>query len=198
MTQSLRIVVAHPNSVVRDALKSAIAIEWSVIASCATAAALGDAARDDRVDLLITGVEFPDGDGLETVFRLGLEKPTPAVIVATDASKENVIKAIKDHVMAYLVEPIRPDELRAAAMLAWTRFEQWRELHEQVGDLKQALADRKIIERAKGILMATERLSEGEAFARLRSEAQDRRIRLADVAAQVAARAERAAGGHEP
>ncbi len=193
MTPTLRIVIAHAEPLMRELLRSAIGTEWTVIASCGTAAALAKAARDDNADLLITGVEFPDGDGLETVVARGLEKPMPAVIVATDASKENVIKAILDHVMAYLVEPVTPDGLRAAVLLAWARFEQWRELHEQVGDLKQALADRKIIERAKGILMAKERLSEGEAFARLRSEAQDRRIRLAEVAAQVAALAERAA-----
>lgn len=193
MSQTLRIVIAHSNPAALAQLKAAVSTDWTVVAACGTVEALARAAKADSPDLIVSGVEFPDGDGLETVVRLGLENPLPAVIVATDASQQNVIKAVHDHVMAYLVEPVRADELRAAVLLAWTRFEQWRELEEQVGDLKQALADRKIIERAKGILMAKERLSEGEAFARLRSEAQDRRIRLADVAAQVNARAERAA-----
>jgi response regulator NasT len=129
------------------------------------------------------------------VVDLGRERPLPAVVVASDGSLQQVVKAMQDHVMAYLTEPVTPETLQAAVVVARVRFDQLRELESEVGNLRQALSDRKVIERAKGILMAQERLSEDEAYARLRSESQDRRVKIVQVAQQVVDRSERAASG---
>jgi response regulator NasT len=96
-----------------------------------------------------------------------------------------VERAMRDHVMAYLLEPVRGGELQAAILLAVARHEQLAQLSEQVDDLKQALADRKVIEKAKGALMAAEGLGEPEAFALLRRRAQNKRRRIVDEAQDV-------------
>src|SRR5688572_30596855 len=195
MAESLRILVAHEKPSMLRHLHEAVAQQWQVAADCETIRAVREAVMDRRPDVLVTGTSFPDGDGVEMVVELGRERPLPAVIVASDGSLQQVVQAMQDHVMAYLTEPVTPDTLKAAVVVARVRFEQLRELEEEVGSLRQALADRKVIERAKGIIMAAERLSEDEAYCRLRSESQDRRRRIVEIAQEVVDRAERASSG---
>src|SRR5690606_2821504 len=96
-----------------------------------------------------------------------------------------VEKAMLDHVMAYFIEPIKADDLKAAILLARGRFEQLNELASEVEDLKLALEHRKIIERAKGVLMAMHGLDETEAFIKLRTSAQNDRKKLVDAAQSI-------------
>lgn len=191
MAESLRILVAHAHPPSLRHLLDAIGQQWEILAACATVKGVTDAVAAQRPDVIVTGVAFPDGDGVEMAIEIGRDEPMPAVIIASDASMEKVLRAMQDHVMAYLTEPVTPETLHAAVIVARIRFDQLRELESEVGTLRQALADRKIIERAKGVLMAHERLSEEEAYRRLRSESQDRRLKLVDVAQQVFERFER-------
>ena len=92
---------------------------------------------------------------------------------------------MRDHVMAYLIEPILSEDLQAAIIVAWARYIELTHLEAQVDDMKIALEDRKIIERAKGILMASENIGEGEAFGLLRSRSQDNREKMVDVARRI-------------
>lgn len=182
MPESLKLVVAHGDPDTRLSLRSAVQSSYTIIAECETAGDFRLAVLDQSPDLLITGIEFPDGDGLDVVIELASSKPLPAVVVTSKRSLALVEKAMQDHVMAYLIEPVEPDGLKAAIMLAMGRFEQLNELASEVSDLKQALEDRKIIERAKGMLMAGQNLSESEAFTALRTTAQNDRIRLVEAA----------------
>lgn len=195
MSGSLRILIGHEEPSMLRHLRDAVAQQWQVAATCSSVDAVRKAVEAARPDVLVTGTSYSDGDGVEMVVELGRERPLPAVIVAADSSLEQVVQAMQDHVMAYLTEPVTPETLKAAVVVARVRFEQLRELEEEVGSLRQALADRKVIERAKGIVMAAERLSEEEAYRRLRSESQDRRRRIVEVAQEIVERAERASSG---
>lgn len=191
MDQRLNIVVAHGNDGTLRDIEEAIGSDHEVIASCGTTAELAQSVARHRPGLIVTGAAFPDGDGIETVVRLGEQRPIPAVIVTARRSMDLVVRAMRDHVMAYLIEPVTREDLLASIIVAWSRFEQLRELEEQVGDLQRALEQRKVIERAKGILMASGGLTEQEAFGRLRRAAQDRRVRMTDVAEEILGAIER-------
>lgn len=181
----LRIIVAHGSDDVRAAITEALNSRYTVLAQCGTIIELKQAVLSHEPDLLVTGIWFPDGDGIDTAIELGELRPIPCVISTAARSLELVRKAMEDHVMAYLIEPVTKEELDAALIVAWSRFEQLRDLEDQVEDLKTALEHRKIIERAKGILMAEEAITESEAFAHLRKQAQDRRTRMVDIANQI-------------
>jgi len=179
---TLRVLIAHGSDEVAAALTEVLDRRHSVVATTGTIVELKQLFHAYRPDLLVVGVEFPDGDGIETVIELGRDEPVPSVVATAARSLRLVEKAMRDHVMAYLIEPVRREDLEAAIVVAWSRFEQLRELEGQVDDLKVALAHRKIIERAKGVLMAAESVTEAEAFATLRRRAQDARKRMVDIA----------------
>lgn len=183
--ESLNLIIAHPNLESISQIRTVVEKTHSVIAECPLASELRSAALGTWPDLLITAVDFPDGDGLDTVIELANQKPLPSVVVTTKRSIAMVEKAMLDHVMAYLIEPIKPEDLNAAILLARGRFEQLNELATEVEDLKLALEHRKIIERAKGVLMAMHGLDETEAFIKLRTSAQNDRLKLVDAAQSI-------------
>lgn len=108
--------------------------------------------------------------------------PIPSVIVTKRSDLQAVERALDDHVMAYLVEPIEQDDLRPTIQLAMTRFEQFSELQKEVQDLKGALQARKMIEKAKGLLMKKRSLDEATAFRLLQTTANKERRKLVEVA----------------
>jgi response regulator NasT len=180
--EGLRVIVAHGNRESLKELTTVVEKRHSVMCECTTVGEVLGTASKRHPDMIVTGVDFPDGDGIDAVIQIGVDNPVPAVIVAERRSLELVEKAMRDHVMAYLIEPIDPVDLEAAIVVAQSRFEQFRELVDQVDSLKQALEDRKTIERAKGAIMAEKQLGEAEAFAILRSRAQNARVKMIEIA----------------
>ena len=187
MAESLHLIVAHGKPDVRLDIRSAVLPDHRIGAECATVTELHRAIGNTQPDLIITGIDFPDGDGLDAVIQIGNESPLPTVVVTSKRTQSLVEKAMQDHVMAYLLEPVQPDELSAAIVLALGRFEQLKELSGEVEDLRQALADRKLIERAKGILMGQKSISETDAFVALRTVAQNERVKLVEIARRILA-----------
>lgn len=191
MSETLRVVVAHADGQTLDAVVRGLGPERRVIESCSSAGELRAAVGRHSPDLLVSGVTFPDGDGLEVCIEIGRERPLPVVIVTARRSMELVTKAMQDHVMAYLIEPVRPEDLRAAVIVAWSRYRQLRELEEEVGNLREALEQRKLIERAKGVLMASGGLTESDAYSQIRAASQDARTPMVRIAERVLRDAER-------
>lgn len=182
--KNLRLVVAHSSDDILQILRESLSERHQILASCNSVAELQSSIKRDKPDLVITGITFPDGNGLDTMIEIGEKDPLPSVIITASRSLKLVEKAMEDHVMAYLMEPVRPDELEAAIVVAESRFEQFQSLSEEVKDLRQALQDRKVIERAKGVLMA-DGMSELDAFKKLRSESQSRRLKMAEIAQEI-------------
>jgi response regulator NasT len=106
----------------------------------------------------------------------------PIVVVTAFHDSQLIEKAEKNHVLAYLVKPIKKQDLEPAIGIAMSRFREFREMREETDNLRQALEDRKIIERAKGILMKRAGLDEPEAFRRLQKLARDKNQKLIEIA----------------
>ncbi len=181
----LNLIVAHGSDETRSEITSALSNRYTVLEQCGTVIELKQAVLSHSPDLIVSGIWYPDGNGIDTAIEIGNHRPIPCVITTSARSLELVRKAMEDHVMAYLIEPVTREDLDAAMIVAWSRFEQLRDLEGQVEDLKTALEHRKVIERAKGILMAKQSSSESEAFATLRRRAQDKRVRMVDIANQI-------------
>lgn len=179
------IIVAHASDDIRDEIVKAVSSRHTVIDTCGSVVEIKQSVLATRPDILITGVMFPDGEAIDTAIELSSEYPLPTVVATATRSLDLVEKAMRDHVMAYLIEPIDPNDLEAAIVVAWSRFEQLRDLETEVQDLRTALEHRKYIERAKGILMATDSISESEAFAILRKRSQNQRRRMVDIAHEI-------------
>jgi two-component system, response regulator PdtaR len=143
-------------------------------------------AKQNKADLYLFDIEMPVADGLEAADELtaaGLRRP---VVIVTGIEDSALIdRAIASGVAAYLTKPIGDLELEAAIKLATARHAEFEELESQVDEAQQALADRKIVERAKGLLMTALQLSEQDAFRRLQITARERNLKLADVARRI-------------
>jgi len=131
-----------------------------------------------RPDVAIFAVGLPDGDGVATAAAVTTAASCPVVLFTSHTQDELVARAQAAGVMAYLVKPLRPAELAPALDLAIARFRETREL-------KQTLEERKVIERAKGRLMDRLRLTEEEAFRRLRRAAMNSRRPMVEIARAV-------------
>jgi response regulator NasT len=138
-----------------------------------------------RPDLVITDIRMPDMDGIDAARQVYRDGPIPVILVSAYHDGELIERAQADHILAYLVKPIKQADLEPAIAIAMRRFEQFQELRQQAADLQQALADRKVIERAKGILMKVGELDEAAAFRRLQKLASDHNKKLVEVAQMI-------------
>jgi response regulator NasT len=137
-------------------------------------------------DLYLFDVEMPHADGLEVAALLSAEGLRRPVVIITGVEDDSLIeRSIASGVSAYLTKPIETRELSAAIGLAAARYAEFRQLEADVERAQQALEDRKVVERAKGLLMSALDLSEPDAFKRLQQTARERNLRLADVAARI-------------
>jgi len=143
-------------------------------------------ASDDPPDLYLFDIEMPNVDGLEAATQLaasGLRRP---VVVVTGVDDPGLIeRSIASGVSAYLTKPVDSRELHAAIDLAAARHAEFQALESEVDRAQQALEDRKVVERAKGLLMTGFGLSEQDAFRRLQLAARERNLRLVDVARRI-------------
>ena len=138
--------------------------------------------RRYRPDVVILAVGLPDGDGVE-VARATMDRAPCPIVLLTSRTDPNVVeRASAAGVMAFLLKPLRPEELRPALDLAVARFREFETIRKENADLRRAIESRKLVERAKGLLMEREGLSEGEAFRRIRKASMDNRKSMAEVA----------------
>lgn len=143
-------------------------------------------AREHLPDLYVFDVEMPALDGLQAATQLAAEGLRRPVVIVTGVEDPKLIeRSIASGVSAYLTKPIDTLELQAAIELAAVRHAEFRELESEVERSQQALEDRKVVERAKGLLMTALGISEPDAFRRLQKTARERNLRLAEVAAVI-------------
>ena len=143
-------------------------------------------ARANPPDLYLFDVEMPNLDGLQAAVQLADEGLRRPVVVVTGVDDPSLIeRSIASGVSAYLTKPVDSRELEAAIGLAAARHAEFRTLEAEVDRAQQALEDRKVVERAKGLLMSALGLSEQDAFRRLQLTARERNLRLADVATRI-------------
>jgi response regulator NasT len=143
-------------------------------------------ARESLPDLYLFDIEMPTVDGLAAAAQLAAEGLRRPVVVVTGVDDPSLVdRSIATGVAAYLTKPIDARELEAALKLAAARHAEFEALEADVEKAHQALEERKLVERAKGLLMNALGLSEEDAFRRLQITARERNLRLADVARRI-------------
>jgi AmiR/NasT family two-component response regulator len=169
----MRILIAEDETIIRLDLRGLLeAAGFEVCAEARDGEEAVELARAQQPDLAILDVKMPRLDGIEAARRILDERPIPIVMVTAYAERDLVSRAIEAGVFGYLVKPFRETDLLPAIETARARHEELAALREEAESLADALAARKAIERAKGLLMAKEGLSEADAFARLRKASQ--------------------------
>lgn len=144
------------------------------------------AARTHRPDLYLFDIDMPRLDGLRAAQQLAAEGLRRPVVVLTGVEDPSLVdRSISTGVSAYLTKPVDQRQLDAAIRLAAARHEELLKLEANAQQARQALTERKVIERAKGLLMDTLGIPESEAFARLQRAARNRNLHLPQVAQQV-------------
>src|SRR5712691_7683580 len=170
---AMRVLVAEDETIIRLDLRDLL--ERSGFEVCAEARDGEEAvalARSEQPDVAIMDVKMPKLDGIEAARRILDERPIPIVMLTAYGQDELVARAVEAGVFGYLVKPFREQDLLPAIRTARARHEELVALRDEAESLAEALAARKAIERAKGLLMQKEGLNEQEAFARLRKASQ--------------------------
>jgi response regulator NasT len=170
---AMRILIAEDETIIRLDLRELL--EEAGFEVCAEAKDGEEAvalARSTRPDLALLDVKMPKLDGIDAARQILDDRPIPIVMVTAYGEEELVSRAVEAGVFGYLVKPFRASDLLPAIATARARHEELAALREEAESLSEALAARKAIERAKGLLMEREGLTEQEAFARLRKASQ--------------------------
>ncbi|MEO1999679.1 MAG: response regulator [Planctomycetaceae bacterium] len=186
MTQPLRIAIADDEPEMLEYLHEALDIlGHKVVCQAETGAELVERCQTTRVDLIITDIKMPEMDGLEAAATICRDQPIPVILVSAFHDHDLIERALKDQVLAYLVKPIKHADLLTSIALARRRFSEFQALHQQAIDLRQALEDRKFVERAKGILMKRAEIDEPDAFQRLQKLASQENKKMTEIARMI-------------
>jgi response regulator NasT len=141
-------------------------------------------------DVIIVDMQSPDRDVFEDMQRIHEEQPRPILMFVDESDSESIQAAVRAGVSAYVVDWLESRSVRPIVEVAIARFTAFQTLKNELEAARSTLVERKLIERAKGILMSRHRVSEDEAYHRLRRTAMDRSMKLADVARHVVDMAE--------
>ncbi len=178
-----RIIIADDESIIRMDLKEMLtALGYLVVGEVGDGRSAVNLARELRPDLVIMDVKMPDMDGIEAAQILTEEKLAPVLLLTAFGQRDLVERAKEAGVVGYLVKPFRESDLTPAIEVALARFGEFKELEAEVDNLKDALETRKVVDRAKGILMARDGLSEQEAFRRIQKMSMNTRKPMRDIA----------------
>jgi response regulator NasT len=169
----MRILLAEDETIIRLDLREILErAGFEVCAEARDGEEAVELAMSAKPDLAILDVKMPKLDGIDAARRILGERPIPIVILTAYGQEELVSRAVEAGVFGYLVKPFRETDLLPAIHAARARHSELQALREEAESLSEALATRKVVERAKGLLMARENLSEEEAFVRLRRASQ--------------------------
>lgn len=186
--RALRIAIADDEREMREFLQKVLAHQGhEVIVSAETGRQLIEQCRTSLPNLVITDIRMPDLDGVEAAVAINRQRQVPVILVTAHAGEDYLTQIGEANVMAILTKPVKAVDLQAAIALAVMRFDQFQKLAQEAASLRQALDDRKTVERAKGVLMKRLRMEEPEAFRRLQRLASNQNRKLAEVAGAVMA-----------
>lgn len=168
--------------VLREALQDA---GYEVVQAAAAPLALMKAVERAQPDVIIIDVDSPSRDVLEHIVVMSQNAPRPIVMFASDGAEAKIREAVKAGVSAYVVDGIEAARVKPIIDVACARFEEFQRLRGELARAREHLGERKLVERAKGILMERRGLTEEAAYTALRGMAMDRKLRLTEVARSV-------------
>jgi two-component system, response regulator PdtaR len=182
----LRIVVADDERDMRQFLQEMLThLGHTIVGAAETGRQLVEQCRAAAPDLVVTDIKMPDLDGLEAAAEANRVRPIPVVVISGHHEAPLLERASVDYVMTYLVKPVKPTDLQAAVTLAVTRFGHLQQARGEAADLRQALEERKIVERAKGAVTRRVGVPEDDAYRLMRKVASDHNKKMVDVARQI-------------
>jgi response regulator NasT len=176
-------LIADDEAIIRMGLRTMLEEMGHQVVGVATdgPSAVKLAARE-KPDLAILDVKMPDMDGLEVAETITAKRRIPILMLTAYSDRELVDRATKLAVLAYLIKPVKETDLGLVIELAMARFEEWQALEQEAADLKEALATREVVHRAKEILMKRDGLTEHEAFLSIQRRSRNSRRTMREVA----------------
>lgn len=178
-----RILIAEDNDLVSLTLEEQLkGLGYDVVGIARSGTEAITLANRLSPDLIIMDIRMPEMEGTEAAAIIKNQSPVPIIMLTAYADKETIRKAEMAGALAYLVKPVNENELPPAIDIALARFKEIQSLRTEVVELQDSLEARKLIERAKGILMQRLGLSERDAYERLRQRARDKRTKMKDIA----------------
>ena len=182
VSNPLRILVAEDESVTALGMEQDLrSLGHSVIGVAPDGATAVSMARTLSPDLVILDVKMPHLGGLEAAERIHAERPVPIIIATAFSDAETIERAAGAPVFHYLIKPVSAGQLAAAIAIAQARHQEWLTERSESAELRRKLEERKIIERAKGILMEREGISESAAYKILQRTSQSRNMSMAEL-----------------
>ena len=186
MSRPYRFVIADDEKVVAAGLQNQLeSLGYDVVAVVHDGQRAVEICRRLMPDAVFLDIEMPGLDGLAAARQIADDPGTPVIIVTAHGHPNLIDQAVEDGVVSYLLKPLTTPSLQAAVEVAVARARDIQELQENVDHLKMTLRERKLIERAKGILMTRKGMSENEAFRLLQRQSQDRRVPMAKLAESI-------------
>lgn len=182
MQKSLTILVADDEALIRMDLKEMLAEKGHKVLEAKDGTEAVSIAEAQPVDLLVLDIKMPGLDGLSALRQINVNRMVPAIMLTAYSQPELVSQAVDLGVFAYLVKPVKENDLLPALEVAIARSEEYKALSKEVTDLKETIEVRKLVERAKGVLMQSFGLTEPEAFRRIQKLSMDSRKSMREIA----------------
>lgn len=185
MAEKTRVIVADDESIIRMDLREMLTnLGYLVVGEVGDGRSAVNLSREIRPDVVIMDIKFEgdEFDGIDAARVLTEEKIAPVLLLTAYSQRELVVRAREAGVVGYLVKPFREADLVPAIEVALARFDEFRAVEKHVGDLEQALETRKFVDRAKGILMDSQGLTEAEAFRKIQKMSMNTRKAMKEVA----------------
>ena len=183
MKPTLRVVVAEDEALIRlDLVEMLTEAGYNVVGQAGDGEAAIELTEKEKPDLVVMDVKMPKLDGISAAERIAKQRIAPVVILTAFSQKDLVERARDAGAMAYLTKPFTIEDLMPAIELAVSRFQEIKQLDAEITDLQEQLKARKLIEKAKGLLMTKLQISEPEAFKWMQKTAMDKRRSMTDVA----------------
>jgi AmiR/NasT family two-component response regulator len=182
-SMTTRIIIAEDDSVIRMDLREELQRQgYLVVGDVGDGQSAVNLARELRPDLVVMDIRMPQMDGIEAARILTNERLAPTVLLTAFSDDELVERAREAGVVAYITKPWKQSDLKPAIEIALSRFQEFREMESQVKTLEDQLATRKVVEKAKGVLMTKFNLTEQEAFRRIQKLSMNNRKSMREVA----------------
>ena len=183
---AMRVLVVDESAERAEMLRAALrSAGYEVAASLSSSLTLLATIEKLQPDVIVIDTDSPSRDVLEHLVVMSEHTPRPVVMFASDGAPETIRAATRAGVSAYVVDGLDESRIKAIVDAAVARFEGFQALRAELAEANQKLAERKLVERAKGLLMKSRNLDEEAAYAALRKMAMDRKLKLADVAQKV-------------
>lgn len=181
------LLVNDTDKPIAELCQALTALGYEVLPLVATSRELTEAIKREKPDIVIVDTESPSRDTLEQLATMNASAPRPVVMFSHDADQQLIRAAVGAGVTTYVVDGLAPERLAPILEVALARFAEESRLRQRLAEVEQELANRKLIDRAKGLLMEKRGMSEAQAYEAMRSQAMKQSVKIAEVAKRIIA-----------